>query len=168
MSYYDRKVVSFIDGSPIFHTKEDEMNEKIVADAIEKSWSCECRSLGRLAAIDWTFIRDERLVGIGELKSKAYESTKFKTAYLNVRKWLALLLASSGLGVPAIFVVKFTDKIVWLPINEINTKNIEIGGCKQIVKSRNDIEPIIHVPVNSMKLLNNLICASSDEMDTSR
>ena len=151
--YYSRNSAEFIDGSPIFKTPEDERNEHDIADLINKQWRCDVRSLGKLAPIDWVFVRDGRLVGVGELKSRTHKRNKYPTVFLNLRKWLALSLATSGLGVPAVFVVKFTDQICWINIKYVDASKIKIGGCRSMVKSRNDVEPVIEVPCDTMMQL---------------
>jgi hypothetical protein len=60
------------------------------------------------------------------------------------------MTAANGLQVPAFFFIKFLDKVLWINVYHIDASNVEIGGCKHIVKSRNDIEPIIKVPLSSM------------------
>ena len=153
MSYYDREIARHIDGTPIFKSVDDEKSEAYVASVISNSLSCCIDSFGKLSPIDWYAHKNGRLIGLLELKSRSHDSLKYKTVYLNVRKYLALLLGSSGLGVPSVFVVDFTDYIKWINVTEIKTNKIIIGGCKKIVKSRNDIEPIIEVPVSDMKNL---------------
>lgn len=148
--YYARIVSTFIDGSPIFKTEADEKNEREISEAISSNWGCECGSFGKLAPIDWYFVRDGRLVGIGELKTAGYVSTKYGNAILNVRKWLALSLASVGLGVPAVFVVRFEDGDFWVHLSDIDAKNTRVMGLKKVMKSRNDREPCILVPVSTM------------------
>jgi len=149
-AYYDRAVTQFTDGTPIFKSEADEQSESEIASLIEQSWKCQCHSFGKLAPIDWFFVRDGRLVGVGELKTRSHDSQKHSTVFLNVRKWLALHLAASGLGVPAVFVVRFTNETRWIDINKINASAVRLGGCKKIVKSRNDIEPVIEVPIHTM------------------
>ena len=151
--YYKRNAAQFVDGSPIFKTAADEKSEDQIAAVIEKAWQCECGSFGKLAPVDWFFVRDGRLIGVGELKTRTHNSKQFGTVFLNVRKWLALLLASNGLGVPSIFVVRFTDTTKWIDVAMINAKSVAIGGCSKIVKSRNDIEPVIKVPVDQMAVI---------------
>lgn len=149
--YYSRSATTFIDGTPIFKSSEDEANEHSVSSMITDSWGCECRSLGKLAPIDWVFMRSGRLVGVGELKSRSHKKSAYPTVFLNLRKWLALSLAQVGLGVPAVFVVKFTDAACWVPLNDIDAAKITLGGCRKTVKSRNDIEPVIEVPCDRLK-----------------
>jgi hypothetical protein len=140
-----------LDGTNVFATEEDTRNEREVAAALSKAWACEIHSWGALAACDWYATRYGRMVGVLELKSKAYPSTKYPGVYLNVRKWLALWIAS-GLGnTRGIFVVRFTDGI----FDSVGNRTGEplIGGCRRIVKSPNDIEPLIEIMINKLKPL---------------
>ena len=152
-TYYNRNAATFVDGSAIFKTAEDERSEDETAKAIETVWCCECRSFGKLAPVDWFFVRTGRMVGVGELKTRTHASGQYPTVFLNVRKWLALSLAGNGLGVPAVFVVRFTDVVKWIDVSTIDASVVRVGGCTKIVKSRNDIEPVIEVPVMAMKAL---------------
>jgi hypothetical protein len=153
MSYYDRSVGTHLDGSPIFKTEIDERNENEVSAAIAAAWRCNVRSFGRLSPIDWYAERDGRLVGVLELKSRSHPSSKHPTVFLNVRKWLTLAMASMGLGVPAIFVVRFEDQTLWVPLSKVDASSVRMGGCSRIVKSRSDVEPVIEIPVKDMTLL---------------
>lgn len=150
-SYYQRTGIIGPDGGLEFTSPEDEAHEREVANQIEAAWSCHLRPFGRLSPLDWYAERHGRLVGVLELKSRSHASTTYPTVYLNVRKWLALQLAAIGLGVPALFVVRFTDTVKWTRIGMPETSTATIGGCLRLVKSRSDIEPIIEVPVTDLR-----------------
>jgi hypothetical protein len=150
--YSDRTALVHVDGTTIFKTDEDDEVERQVAVVLAEAWKCEVKSFGRIAVIDWWFGRDGRLVGIGELKSRSHASTKYPTVFLNVRKWLALTLGSIGLGVPAMFVVQFTDGLRFINVAKIDATRNMIGGCKEIKKAR-DVEPMIEVDVAKMNVL---------------
>lgn len=154
MNYYDRQTAKHLDGTPIFKTEADEQSEHSVAAKISQQWDCELHSFGRLSAIDWYAERDGRLVGLLELKTRSHPTDRYSTVYLNVRKFLALQLGSIGLGIPSLFVVSWTDSIRWIEIASIDARgSTKIGGCLRIVKSRSDVEPVIEVPLSSMKEL---------------
>lgn len=153
MTYYERENILHLDGTHIFQTSQDRKNEQEVAAILEQAWSCQLRLFGSLSPIDWFAVRHERMVGLLDLKSRNHSASHFPTVFLNVRKWLALLLAENGLGVPAIFVVKFLDTVLWIPLRDIDTTRLRIGGCSRRVKSDNDIEPVIEVDVTVMRPL---------------
>jgi hypothetical protein len=152
MSYYERTSTEHVDGTPLFATRSDQTHERRVAHAIERAWKCVLHDFGALCPLDWYATRAERLVGVLELKSRTHATDRYPTVFLNVRKWLALLLANTGLGVPAIFVVRFTDEIRWVNVS-LTMGVTDIAGCRTVVKSHTDIEPVIGVPVAAMRAL---------------
>lgn len=153
MNYYERVESTHLDGRKIFQSCEDKKNESETARLIEKQWNCTLVPFGMLAPVDWFAQRYGRLVGVLELKTRTHASDKFPTVFLNVRKWLAMTLASHGLDCPALYVVRFTDEIRWIPLTKIDAANHRIGGCSRIVKSPADIEPVIEVPIREMTVL---------------
>lgn len=152
-TYYDRASVTHVDGTRIFQTEEDRNHERAVAALLAKAWRCNIQQFGALSPVDWYAERNGRLVGVLELKSRPHASSRFPTVFLNVRKWLALSLASVGLGCPALFVVQLSDGVWWIPLSHIDATGCRIAGCMSIVKSGNDIEPIIEVPISALKPL---------------
>jgi hypothetical protein len=148
-TYYDRTVTRHVDGTQIFATTQDRQSEAVVADLLGRAWQCDLHRFGELCALDWYATRYNRLVGVLELKTRTHASDRYPTVFLNVRKWLALHLASVGLGVPGVFVVRFTDTIRWCHAG-LGMGPVTIGGCRTIVKARSDIEPIIEVSIDHM------------------
>jgi hypothetical protein len=154
MTYYTRPTTTKnSDGTPLYAVGYDKENEEAVCKLLSEKWKCEIHPFGRLCPLDFYALKDGRLVGVLELKSKSYPHDKYKVAYLNVRKWLALVLAENGLGCPGIFVVKFSNEVRFIPVAKVNASKVKIGGCKEIVKSHTDIEPVIEVPVMSMSVI---------------
>jgi len=154
-TYYNRDLGKNSDGTPIYANRADAENERLVIDAIQDAWKCEVRSFGKLCPIDFYALRDNRIVSVLELKSRTHKKADYPDVFLNVRKWLALSMASLGIGCPAIFVVKFTDGIYYVKVSEIQPGSVEMGGTSKIVKSRTDIEPVFRVGVQLLKELQN-------------
>lgn len=152
VSYYDREQAEHTDGTPIFLTDEDEAAERAVAEQLEGKWRCELRRWGKLAPLDWYAVRDERLIGVVELKARSHARERFPTVFLNVRKWLALLLAQQGLGVHATFVVAFADGVWWVPVR-LAMGDHEIVDARKRSHGKNDSEPVIAVPVSALQPL---------------
>lgn len=143
---------AYIDGSRMLKTPEDQENENKVAAAIEAAWQVELRAFGFMSPIDWYAIRQGRLIGVVELKSRSHGQADYSTVFLSVRKWLTLLLAAEGLGVPALYVIRFTDGIRWVRIADVDPRRLRIGGRAER-RGHSETEPLIEVPVNSMKTL---------------
>lgn len=151
MNYYARTAATHLDGSPIFRSDADARSEDEVAALVAKAWGCEVNPFGPLSPVDYYALRAGRLVGVLELKTRSHDSGRHPDIWLNCRKWLALLLASSGLGVPGIFVARFTDEVRWISVADIDAGRVVLGGCSRIVKARSDREPVIPVPVAEMR-----------------
>ncbi len=151
--YSDRQNVIHLDGTQVFQTAADRRNEEEIAALVAAAWKCGVSSFGALCPIDWYAERYGRMVGLLELKGRTHASDHFETVFLNVRKWLALTLGSMGMNCPAIFIVRFTDQVLWVPLTSIDATKHKIAGCARIVKNQNDIEPVIEVPVSGMKQL---------------
>ena len=151
--YYERKPTINSDGTLGFTAPEDTANEDALKVRTEKCWNCELHCFGKLCAIDFYALRDNRMVGLVEIKSRDHEMDKYPTVFLNVRKWFALTLGQQGLGVPAMFVVGFHDAARWIPISQVDGTKIQMAGCSRLVKSHTDIEPIIFIQLADMKPL---------------
>ena len=153
MSYYDRKYRTDDAGLRVFTTPDDHAAEDRAARVIESAWRCKLHRFPHYNGVDWYAERAGMMVAVLELKTRSHDSTKHDTVWLNIRKWLALGMARIGLGVPALFVVQFTDQLRYVDLGRIEADKHRIAGCRKVVKSYTDVEPVIEVEVASMKLL---------------
>lgn len=152
VSYYDRKSTDF-NGRLIFKSDDDEKNESEVARAIEDRWNVAVHSFGRIAPLDFWIARDGAPVAFAEVKARSHSHDRHTTVFLNVRKWLAMQMAAVGCDVAVLFFVRFTDRILYIKVDDIDASQMKVGGCSRIVKSCNDIEPVIEIPIANMAFL---------------
>lgn len=145
---HHRTPTRHIDGTLVFGNAQDHRNEDAVADMLARAWRCELHRFAELCPLDWYATRYERLVGVAELKVRLHAVDRYPTVFLNVRKWMALNLASVGLGVPSVFVVRFTDALCWCPVG-LSMGHVRIDGRHDRRKA-SDIEPLIEVAVADM------------------
>lgn len=150
-SYYEREYQTLLDGTKCFENVSDRDAEQQARLMIEPTWRCRLHHLPKFGPIDWYASRDNALVAHLEIKGRNHDSKRFETVFFNLRKWLPLTLARFHLNVPSLFVVKFTDRLLYIDVGLIDTRPIVMGGTKRIVKSGTDIEPVILVPIASMK-----------------
>jgi hypothetical protein len=153
--YYARHSKSNTDGSRIFASEEDNSMQAEVAALIEVAFGpgLEVKQFGRLCPIDFYAERDGRMCALLEVKCRTHTSSQYPTVFLNVRKWLALTMGSLGFGVPSFFVVRFTDRVKFVNVADVDASNQRVGGTKRLVKSHSDREPVIEVPVGNMQEL---------------
>jgi hypothetical protein len=137
--------------SKVLTRPSDTKNENDVARTIEKAWGCSVDRSGYFDAWDFYGYKDRRLVFIAELKVRTNASSTYPTVFLSVHKWSRLVAAAAGLGVQGLFIVKFSDKLMYARVRDIDARNHTIAGRTDRPGVANDQEPIIEVPVNEMK-----------------
>ncbi len=148
-AYADRVSTLNTDGTPLYATDADTASEDEVRKIIQTAWRCELFKMGKLCPIDFYAIRDGRLVGFLELKTRSHASTDYPDVFLNLRKYLALILEEAALGCPALFVVRFTDRCGWVRVSHYDWRGcIVMGGTRRFVKSHTDREPVVKVPIS--------------------
>lgn len=150
-AYASRKPHQHVDGTWIFKSREDERNEGAVARVIEHAFDCAIHSYGSLSPVDYWAEKDGRIHGYFEIKCRSHESSRYKSVFLNVRKWCNLVNFSHT-GYPSYFVVEFTDGVFCIDVNHIDPRNAVLGGTRAR-DGRNGYEPMINVPIADMTRL---------------
>lgn len=145
------KTDKYYDRNPKFGetntTQADKSNESRVERILSQKWEVIFHKYAHYDNIDWWLEKDDKMVGVAELKTAFRESSY---AYLNLRKYLNLKWSSYLLKMPALIIFQFKDGGIYYD----NIENIEgrpmILGSK-IMKSTNDIEPGISIPISSLR-----------------
>ena len=136
----------------MFQTPDDRKAQREIADALEKAWGCKVADFGGHASeIDYYAHRGGNVLAVIEIKSRKHESDKYPTLYLSMRKWLALLMASIGMGAHPFFVAGYSDNVIrYINAYDADARNIKILG-RTDRGAANDQEPIIEVPIKHMR-----------------
>jgi len=146
-SYYNRTSRVHTDGTLVYETEEDHQQKLEVADYLERPWNCLFKDMGRLSPVDFVVNRHERPSAVVEVKCRPHPLERYPTAWCNDRKYDWLLSWSAGLRVPGFFVLKFTDGVFWINVKDI-PPDTRMGGCRKLVKSTTDIEPVHDIPLD--------------------
>lgn len=148
--YYSR---TWEDGK--FETKSDREAEDLVKRTVEAAWGSTLVHYPDFKPIDFYVIEDDpnETEAFIEVKSRSVKSTKYPTVFLNARKYGNLMDRAREFKKPSYFFVVFQDCIKYINVELVDASNNTIGGCNQIVKARNDIEIVIHVPIKEMETL---------------
>jgi len=133
-------------------TPQDQDNEKAVAAVVGTRWKCKAVPFGTFCHIDWGFWRDGTIYAIGELKCRKMPSAKHPTVFLSRNKYTHLMAGSKCLGIPAFYIIQFTDGIRYINVAKVDPTKIEVTGRRDRGLPT-DIEPIIHVPISNMEEL---------------
>lgn len=138
----------------MFVSDEDENNEREVAAILERRWRCKLRKFGKLDPIDWWAERDGKVVAFVELKCRNIPSTKYATVFVTLRKWLDLLRAHEWTidGVPALIVVRWTDRIGYYEITDLPPGRLSVLRRRE-QRVEQDTEPAWELPISAFTWL---------------
>jgi hypothetical protein len=132
-------------------TAADLKKEQEVARILEKWAKCQIIKFGEHDPIDRYAIRDKFVVCLLEIKCRDHALGEFPTTWMSARKWMALAMGAMGFGVPAYWVVRFTDKIGYVNVFEVEgSKPFMAGRRDRNPPEEHDIEPMIDVPIEKL------------------
>lgn len=137
----------------LFYDEQDRAHEQAVKQRLEQAWNCSIHFFGPAQPIDGYAAREAGVVAWFELKCRNVPKDKYPTIYLSFRKWRDLVLTELHTDCPSIFVVDFSDALCYCNIRDVDARNIRILG-RNDRGAPNDLEPIIEVPISSLKQIN--------------
>jgi len=127
--------------------------EKTAMEILGDAWGCTFRQFGSFSPIDWTIHKGSKLVAVAEYKERRNRKhDDFDDVFLNVQKWMSLTFVGFGLEVPSLFIVGFTDKIMWVDLSEIDPTKNRVAGRTDRGRGA-DMQPVIKIPISSMTSL---------------
>ena len=112
--------------------REDTDRELALAHEIERHWRCHVFPMSHVSPVDWVLYRDDDLLASVEVKTRRFESRRYSTFLINVHKLDALRDWQTAYGIPSILLVRFTDALLWSPLDEF----VECGK-RRIVHTTN-------------------------------
>lgn len=138
---------------PVKSTPADEAREAEVADLLAEAFDCEIWPTPTLAVLDFVAGRDGRLRAVGEIKCRGTRSDAYPRTFIDVSKWEDLRTASTMLRVPALFVVRFTDRTGFIDVEKIEGWDRRNVGRTDRSDMPTDVHPAIAFPVADMRFL---------------
>jgi hypothetical protein len=149
--YKKREEYISVNGIKSRSNDSDARREQDVRKIIEEKWECKLQYIGKFTPIDFFVIKNEKLAGYIELKSRSNFTDTYPSLFMDINKWMHLQLASVSQGVPAYFFCQFIDQIKYIKVSEIDARRMCV-----IIKDDAGIreyEPVIEIPINTMKTL---------------
>jgi hypothetical protein len=89
------------------------------------------------------------MVGVAELKTRNLASYDRALAYMDVHKWFALSYAGVAFGVPAVYMVAFSDAVRWCHVDAVDARRTQVVGRRDRGDPA-DVHPAVVVPVSDM------------------
>ena len=137
---------------PKYESPADIELETEVAKFLAGKWSSDAVKLPRFYKCDWALRRGRKVGAFLEIKCRKNASGKYPTIILSADKWTYLRQVDEALGVPALFVAKFTDGIRFIRPAKANGMVVEMGG-RQDRGDWQDVEPVVHIPIGEMTVV---------------
>ena len=131
----------------------DREAEDMVKRSVEAAWGCKLHKYADFDPVDFWAEASDKTAAFIDVKSRSVKSTTYPTVFLNMRKWSKLLDMAVCTAVPAYFFIVYQDCIKYINVELVDARNHGIGGTRHRVKSENDIEPVVLIPIKEMETL---------------
>ena len=138
----------------IYETQSDLENEKSISQVIENLCNLSLRKLSMKCFIDFIAFRNKKAVAVVEVKKRNNNHDTYPTLILSLAKYNRGAEFYRVNGLKFIFAVQFTDGCFFYEYRDDDRFEVELGG-RTDRKDTEDIEPVIHIPINRMKSLAN-------------
>jgi len=129
---------------PIYETRENIASERLVAEAVGRSWNCEVLKLPRLWPADYCCVRGRSVEAFLEIKVRSYtfETLRSMGGYMiDVRKVAALQSLSETTNRQAFLIVSLAGQIYFMPVVPSNKPTQVVMGGRRDRSDDADIEP---------------------------
>jgi hypothetical protein len=137
---------------PRYETADDLTRERFVADQLMKVGGLRLQKLPVHYLVD--FFHPRRIV---EVKCRQHAHDAYPTLMLSLAKWQAGIYLAHLMHPQTVFVVAagFTDGIWTCSVahKALPDYDIKMGGRTKQTRDGADIEPVVHIPVDDMKLI---------------
>lgn len=116
------------------------------------AWSCDVFRFADYSPLDWYCSRGTHFIGVAEIKCRKVRLDEYPTIWLAVRKYQWLAVAAERHKCGAVFVVGYTDALMWIDLPRIDARADKIKADAGRIDHglRNDVEPMIEIPVSSL------------------
>jgi hypothetical protein len=137
---------------PTYETDGHLEDEEKTIEVIETCWGVIAKKTPKYYKIDYAICdMSNEIVGWIEIRGKTFPRSQYATFYTSLEKYMSICRFQYATGKPAYLVVKWTDGIFIYRVSprDPSTRKVTIGGRTVVSRGDDqDIEPVIHIPVN--------------------
>jgi hypothetical protein len=136
---------------PIYETEQDLSREKFIGENLASFWNVNLHKLPRAYYVDWMVTKENKVKGFAELKCRSHNKGQFPSLILSMHKWIHGKQMAAEVDGSFIVVVQWKDGLFyhkqgWCKVD------YALGGRKDRGDSQ-DMEPVVHIPVNYFKTI---------------
>jgi hypothetical protein len=130
---------------PRYETEEDRNGETAVVASLCRRWDCSANKLSDRYELDYLLLREGRGKAWLEIKIRTNKRDAYRDYMISFGKVLAARRLSQGSGLPSFLLVKWTDCVGYMRLNDIKRFYVSIGG-RTDREDFQDIEPVVYIP----------------------
>jgi hypothetical protein len=112
-------------------------------------WGWQMKPLDPFAPFDRVAYKDERRKALVEYKSRYWGFGAYDKEWLNCKKFLTMMLYAARIGLPAYYILKYPDRVVYLANWEWRRSDWTIEMCERTAKPlgiKDDRQAVIEIP----------------------
>lgn len=138
---------------PIYESAEDLKNERSVAKKIATTYGLDLKKMHMKYSIDYmAFDKSGEAVAVIEVKRRKNKYKKYQSVILSLAKYNRGVEYDRANDLQFIFAVEFDDGCYIYEYQPGDLFRIQLGG-RTDRNDKQDIEPVIHIPINRMNRL---------------
>lgn len=132
---------------PKNETEADLANESAAAAELSSRWGVKVVKLSPfLYTVDWTLVREERVIGFAEFK---FRTKKHPKTLLSAAKYWKMQELAKDSGVPVFLIVRWPDDLWAFKIDATQRWVPKLGGSPR--GQNGDMEPVVYIPTKKFK-----------------
>jgi hypothetical protein len=129
---------------PIYETDADRNKEEVLAEKLEKAWSCHLHKLPIKYNLDYIVFKNKEPMALVEIKIRSKSMDEYDSmggCMMDLHKWVAAKDYSTISEFPFIFVVQTSDGVWHTTVRDFNLHSGVIYTGRTDRGDKQDIEP---------------------------
>lgn len=145
---------------PLYETADDRLNERKIAEKIERRGRCILVKLPMCYIIDFGAMRDNKFIAWLEVKQRYRAFGKYANCFFSLLKLMRARELNAATGLPCLFVVQFDDALVYANVLKSNG---ELQWCGRDDRNdAQDMEPVLAIPNDEFTILERTVDESTE------
>lgn len=137
---------------PLYETHIDVKNELAVINTVAVLARMEAVKLPIRYSVDFALIKDKSIRAWIEVKCRKNQQAAYSTLMISAAKLMDGVNLATQSGRPFFLIVRWTDKLGRLKINDLTNYNLGFGGRKDRSDAQ-DLEPVYEIPIKQFEII---------------
>lgn len=135
----------------MYERLSDRVNEKRIAEQIERAWNVRLHAAARMCPYDFTVWRDSRQVALAEIKCRTRPSRSYPYFMVSEHKWSAIRADARALHISAVLISAFPDCVMWVDLLTADVHHVGMSVRRD--RTEDGPQPVIYYEWDSFHTL---------------